>query len=100
MARLLGHYAFAYVAVHEKRALTVLQRIWDDLQPALTEFGIGTLPEIYDGDPPFEPKGAVSQAWSVAEMLRIKQLLENVKAEKATARASGSETLRATATAL
>jgi predicted glycogen debranching enzyme len=97
---LLGHYAFAYVAVHEKRALTVLQRIWDDLQPALTEFGIGTLPEIYDGDPPFEPKGAVSQAWSVAEMLRIKQLLENVKAEKATARASGSETLRATATAL
>jgi predicted glycogen debranching enzyme len=95
---LLGHFAYAYCATHEKRSLVMVQKIWDDLQPALTEYGIGTLAEIYDGDPPFEPKGAVSQAWSVAEMLRIKQLLETLQGEK-TAETRGKETLRATATA-
>jgi glycogen debranching enzyme len=91
---LLGHFAYAYCATHEKRSLVMVQKIWDDLQPALTEYGIGTLAEIYDGDPPFEPKGAVSQAWSVAEMLRIKQLLETLQGEK-TAETRGKETLRA-----
>jgi glycogen debranching enzyme len=97
---LLGHYAQAYCATHEKRALPVLQKIWDDLQPALTEYCIGTIAEIYDGDPPFEPKGAVSQAWSVAEVLRIRQLLDNLKTENSTVKTAGRQTLRATATAL
>ncbi|NBP05552.1 MAG: amylo-alpha-1,6-glucosidase [Bacteroidetes bacterium] len=97
---LLGHYAQAYCATHEKRALPVLQKIWDDLQPALTEYCIGTIAEIYDGDPPFEPKGAVSQAWSVAEVLRIRQLLDNLKTENSTVKSAGRQTLRATATAL
>ncbi len=30
---------------------------------------LGTLPEIADGDAPFEPRGAVAQAWSVAVVL-------------------------------
>jgi predicted glycogen debranching enzyme len=94
---LIGHYAHAYCAVHEKSALSVVQKIWDEMQPALTEYCIGTVAEIYDGDPLFEPKGAVSQAWSVAEMLRIRQLLENLKSEK---QAAVQQTLRATATAM
>ena len=32
---------------------------------------IGGIAEIYDSKKPFEPKGTVSQAWSVAEILRI-----------------------------
>ena len=32
---------------------------------------IGGIAEIYDSKKPFEPKGAVLQAWSVAEILRI-----------------------------
>ncbi len=31
---------------------------------------IGTLSEIFDGDPPHHPRGCISQAWSVAEPLR------------------------------
>ncbi|WP_009632868.1 amylo-alpha-1,6-glucosidase [Synechocystis sp. PCC 7509] len=31
---------------------------------------IGSISEIFDGDPPHAPQGAVSQAWSVAELIR------------------------------
>ncbi|ADI74185.1 glycogen debranching enzyme [Methanohalobium evestigatum Z-7303] len=34
------------------------------------EAGIGTISEVFDGDYPHNPGGCVSQAWSVAEILR------------------------------
>jgi len=44
------------------------------LQPLFLEetynAGLGTLSEIFDGDPPHLSRGCVSQAWSVAELLR------------------------------
>ena len=33
-------------------------------------YGLGTLPEIADGDPPHAPRGAIAQAWTVGEVLR------------------------------
>ena len=38
-------------------------------------FGLGTLPEIFDADRPHTPRGCISQAWSVAELLRAWHLL-------------------------
>jgi len=32
--------------------------------------GLGTISEIFDGDPPHKPRGCISQAWSIAEPLR------------------------------
>ena len=37
----------------------------------LDEAGLGTVSEIFDGDPPHRPGGAIAQAWSVAEILRL-----------------------------
>ena len=39
-------------------------------QSHLTEAGLGTISEIFDGDAPHAPRGCISQAWSVAELLR------------------------------
>jgi predicted glycogen debranching enzyme len=39
--------------------------------PQLSEAGMGTISEIFDAEPPFEPKGTIAQAWSVAEILRV-----------------------------
>jgi glycogen debranching enzyme len=36
----------------------------------LTAHGVGSLAELFDGDPPFTPRGCIAQAWSVAETLR------------------------------
>lgn len=37
----------------------------------LLEAGLGTISEIFDGDYPWNPRGCISQAWSVGELLRI-----------------------------
>jgi glycogen debranching enzyme len=36
----------------------------------LNVHGLGSVSEIFDGDPPFTPRGCIAQAWSVAEALR------------------------------
>lgn len=38
--------------------------------PHLDEGCIGSISEIFDGEPPYTPRGCISQAWSVAEVLR------------------------------
>ena len=49
----------------------------DDVRPVLTgfdahlgEFGLGSIAEIFDAEPPHTPRGCIAQAWSVAEVLR------------------------------
>jgi predicted glycogen debranching enzyme len=40
----------------------------------LTDAGLGTISEIFDGDAPHRPRGAIAQAWSVAEVMRAWRL--------------------------
>jgi predicted glycogen debranching enzyme len=65
---LLPHYALAHYRVHGRReeALAFLE----PLAQLLGACGVGTLPEIADGDPPFTPRGCIAMAWSVGEALR------------------------------
>ncbi|MFP4345674.1 MAG: amylo-alpha-1,6-glucosidase [Anaerolineales bacterium] len=42
----------------------------------LADHGIGSISEIFDGDAPFEPRGCIAQAWSVAEVLRAWHALQ------------------------
>ena len=42
----------------------------------LGDAGIGSVSEIFDGDPPHLPNGCIAQAWSVAECLRLLHLLK------------------------
>jgi glycogen debranching enzyme len=48
----------------------------------MSEHGIGTVSELYDGDPPYKPSGAISQAWSISELLRVNNMLEAMKPVK------------------
>jgi len=38
--------------------------------------GLGTISEIFDGDSPHWPRGCIAQAWSVAEVLRAKRMVQ------------------------
>ena len=38
---------------------------------------VGSLSEIFDGDPPHNPRGCIAQAWTVAEVLRVSRELVN-----------------------
>ena len=69
-AWLLGPYFDAVRAVEgEDAARTELQAILPALQAHLADAGLGSISEIFDGDAPHAPRGCISQAWSVAEVL-------------------------------
>jgi predicted glycogen debranching enzyme len=76
---LLGAYADAYARLYKKNAIPVIEQIYYGMEPTLFEHGIGTIGEVFSGDPPHRPGGAISQAWSVAEVLRIKYIIDQLK---------------------
>ncbi|NPU83438.1 MAG: glycogen debranching protein [Syntrophaceae bacterium] len=47
------------------------------LREHLPEAGLGTISEIFDGDPPHRPDGCIAQAWSVAAVLHLQALLHD-----------------------
>lgn len=54
------------------RAEELLARFGEEIQ----SYGIGSINELFDGDPPHAPRGAVSQAWSVGAVLMIRETTE------------------------
>ena len=48
----------------------------------LAEAGVGSISEIFDGDPPHRPDGCIAQAWSVGELLRVYEALERTAGRK------------------
>lgn len=73
---LLEHYCEGYMNLHKESGLGFLQQLINGFESVMTELGIGTIPEIFDGDPPHRARGAISQARSVAALLRIIQRYE------------------------
>ncbi|MEH1967577.1 amylo-alpha-1,6-glucosidase [Nostoc sp.] len=65
---LIGPYIRAWQRFYPQQSLPF------DWQPLLNHFlfdaGLGSISEIFDGDSPHTPRGAIAQAWSVAEVIR------------------------------
>ena len=74
---LLPHYAMAEYRVTGNAELA--QSRLAPMRDHLLDAGLGTISEIFDGEPPHEPRGAPSQAWSVACMLEAWVKLERVR---------------------
>jgi len=70
---LLGAFAIAHFRVYQDAG--VARQFLQPLASQIDSRGIGSISEIYDGDPPHAPNGCIAQAWSVAELLRSWQLL-------------------------
>ena len=66
---LIGPFLDAWVRVHPDQ-IASSRRPLEPLLAHLGEACIGSISEIFDGDPPHHPRGCVAQAWSVAEVLR------------------------------
>lgn len=68
-AWLVGPFVDAWLRVHphdRARAGGFLAALTEHLD----EFGVGSIAEVFDAEPPYRPRGCVAQAWSVAELLR------------------------------
>ena len=71
---LLGAFIQAHIRVYEdlEQARTYLTPMLHHL----SDHGVGSVSEIFDGDPPFTPRGCIASAISVAEVLRVWQATE------------------------
>jgi glycogen debranching enzyme len=65
---LLGPFVTAHLKVYRDPVLAL--SFLEPMVRHLEASGLGTLSEIFDGDPPFTPRGCIAQAWTVAEVLR------------------------------
>jgi len=79
---LFGHFAEAWLKLYEQGGVAFITKIYSGFEEVVMEHGIGTISELYDGDPPYRPSGAISQAWSVSELLRVSYMLEEMKPSK------------------
>ncbi len=76
---LMGPYLGALWYVENARGTDVKEKISKLLQPLLAHLesdgAIGQVSEIFDGNRPYHHRGCYAQAWSIGEILRIKDLI-------------------------
>ena len=72
---LMGFYMEAYLRIYKMSGISFVERQLIGLEDEMTSHCVGSLPELFDGNPPFKGRGAVSFAMNVAEILRILKLL-------------------------
>jgi predicted glycogen debranching enzyme len=74
---LLGTYLEAYLRLYQMSGISFVERMLIGLEDEMGRHCIGTLSELFDGNPPFQSRGAISFAMNVAAILRVLKLLEN-----------------------
>lgn len=72
---LMGFYLEAYLRIYKVSGLSFVERQLIGLEDEMTQHCISSLSELFDGNPPFKGRGAVSFAMNVAEILRILKLI-------------------------
>lgn len=72
---LMGFYLEAYIRIYKMSGISFVERQLIGFEDELTDHCIGTISELFDGNPPFKGRGGISFAMNVAEILRILRLL-------------------------
>ncbi len=74
-----GFYMEACLKIYKRTRLSFIERQMVGYEDEMTQHCLGTIPELFDGNPPFHGRGAISFAMNVAEILRTLELLEKYK---------------------
>ncbi len=73
---LFGPYFEAYLKIFKLSGISFIERIIAGFDEEMSSRCIGSVSELFDGNPPFEGRGAISYAMSTAEILRVLKLLK------------------------
>lgn len=73
---LAGFYMEACLKIYKRTRISFVERQLVGYEDEMFQHCLGTLPELFDGNPPFSGRGAISFAMNVAEILRTLDLLE------------------------
>jgi predicted glycogen debranching enzyme len=71
----------AYLKVYKMSGLSFVMRMMAGFEPEMKELTLGSLSELYDGNPPFRGHGAMSFAMSIAEVLRASSIIHKAHCE-------------------
>lgn len=74
-----GFYMEANLKLYKRTRLSFIERQMVGYEDEMIRHCLGTIPELFDGNPPFSGRGAISYAINVAEILRTLDLLEKYK---------------------
>ncbi|MBR1935786.1 MAG: glycogen debranching enzyme family protein [Muribaculaceae bacterium] len=75
---LMGFYCDAYIKVFGMGGVNFISRMMIGFEDEMSQGCIGSLSELYDGNPPFIGRGAVSFATNVGGILRVLRLFKNI----------------------
>ena len=79
---LTGFYLEAYLRVYKMSGVNYIERQLIGFEEELFYHCVGTIPELFDGNPRFSGRGAISFAMNVSGILRAIRLLEKHKIEE------------------
>lgn len=79
---LTGFYLEAYLSVYKMSGVNYIERQLIGFEEELYYHCVGTIPELFDGNPRFSGRGAISFAMNVSGILRAIRLLEIHKTEE------------------
>ena len=77
-----GFYMEACLKLYKRTRLSFIERHMVGFEDEMNYHALGTIPELFDGNPPFHGRGAMSFAMNVAEILRSLKLLEKYTYQK------------------
>ena len=72
---LMGFYADAYLKVFGRSGVSYIDRMLIGFEEEMSQGCIGSLSQLYDGNPPFSGRGAISHGTNIAEVLRTLRTL-------------------------
>lgn len=73
---LSGFYLETCLKIYKRSGLSFVDRCFIGLEEEMNYHCIGTLPELFDGNPPYHGRGALSFAMNVAAVLRVNKVLD------------------------
>ncbi len=77
-----GFYMEACLKLYKRSRLSFIERQMVGYEDEIDYHALGTISELFDGNPPFHGRGAMSFAMNVAEILRTMRLLEKYSYQK------------------
>ena len=77
-----GFYIEACLKLYKRTRLSFLERHMVGYEEEMDYHALGTISELFDGNPPFHGRGAMAFAMNVAEILRSVKLMEKYSYQK------------------
>ena len=70
-----------YLKIYKTSGVSFVERQMVGYEDEIVQHCVGSIPEVFDGNPPFKGRGAVAFAMNVAQILRTSQLLKQYESK-------------------